>query len=211
MDTLNGSIDDTNSALAQEITNRTNADNAEVTNRNTAINAAVNPVKAVTDALPTTYAKVDMSNVGDVTFTGTVTFNNVIQGRANRANWGDLAEYYLADEKYPEGTLVRFGGNKEITIATEESGVNSVITSKPAYAMNCEISEQENAVAIALIGRVPVRMIGKAKKFDEITISEIAGVATVALNSYDKVIGRILEDKNTDEEGLVMCSVNILM
>ena len=77
--------------------------------------------------------------------------------------------------------------------------------------MNCDIENQENATAIALIGRVPVRVVGKVKKFDELTISEIPGVATVSTNAYDKIIGRALEDKTDYEEGLVMCSVNILM
>lgn len=208
---LSTDLDSLTSDLAAEVRNRTNADAAEVTNRNTAIANATTPLQTEINNIKNNYAKKDMSNVGDVTFTGTVRFNNVIQGTANKANWADLAEYYVADAKYPEGTLIRFGGDKEITIATEETKVNSVVTSKPAYVMNCDIENQENATAIALIGRVPVRVVGKVKKFDELTISEIPGVATVSTNAYDKIIGRALEDKTDYEEGLVMCSVNILM
>ena len=208
---LEQAVQTLNNSISQEATLRANADAAEVTARNNAITAAVNPLSTEVTNIKNNYALKDMSNVGDVTFKGTVTFNKVIQGTSNRANWGDLAEYYIADKNYPEGTLVRFGGEKEITIADEEEGVNAVITSKPAYVMNCENSEVENAVAIALIGRVPVRVVGKVKKFDDITISESAGVGTVALNSYDKVIGKALEDKDTFEEGLVMCSVKLIL
>lgn len=152
------------------------------------------------------YAKRDMSNVGDVTFTGRVTFTQVINGKANRANWADLAEYYFADAKYPEGTLVRFGGMKEITIANGGT-VNAVVTSKPGYLMHAEISEEENAVAIALIGRVPVRILGKVKKFDKIALSEIyAGLGCVN-NKAENFIGIALEDKDLEDEGLVLCSV----
>lgn len=207
---LNTAVQTLNNSISQEATIRANADSDEVAARNAAIAAAVGPINTTLGTLPTTYAKVDMSNVGDVTFRGTVTFTNVIQGTSNRANWGDLAEYYLADKNYPEGTLVRFGGEKEITVATEDEGVNAVVTSKPAYVMNCELKD-ENAVAIALIGRVPVRIVGKVKKFDDITISENSGVGTVALNSYDKVIGKALENKDTFEEGLVMCSVKLIL
>jgi len=158
--------------------------------------------------LPHSYAKIDMSNVGDVTFTGTVTFENIIQGRANRANWGDLAEYYIADESYPAGTLVMFGGKKEITAAKNEK-VNAVVTSKPAYLMNGEIADLENATAIALTGRVPVRVVGKVKKFDEITVSELEGIGMVSQDAYDKIIGIALEDKDEYDEGLVLCSVRL--
>ena len=162
---------------------------------------------AIVNSIGQNYAKRDMSNVGDVTFNGTVTFAKEIQGLAHRANWGDLAEYYYADKNYPEGTLVKFGGKKEITIADEK--VNAVVTSKPAYLMNTAIANEENTLPIALLGRVPVRVIGKVKKFDDITISEIEGVGTVATSSYDRVIAKALEDKEEYDEGLVLCAIRM--
>ena len=37
-------------------------------------------------------------------FTGSNTFNNVVQGTAFRTYWGDLAEIYETDKEYPKGT-----------------------------------------------------------------------------------------------------------
>lgn len=154
------------------------------------------------------YAKKDMSNVGDVTFKGNVTFNNLIRGKSNRANWGDLAEFYYADNKYPEGTLVAFGGDKEITIASNT--VNAVVTSKPGYLMNAEIENNENALPVALIGRVPVRVIGKVDKFDKIVLSDVNGVGIpldCTVNKNKEVIARALEDNSNPNEKLVLCSI----
>ena len=107
-------------------------------------------------------------------FTGSNTFNNVVQGTAFRTYWGDLAEIYETDKEYPKGTLVKFGGDKEITIA--DTQVNAVISSEPGLILN---TQNKTGQAIALIGRVPVRVIGNCKKFDYLTLSDVPGVATV--------------------------------
>jgi hypothetical protein len=119
-----------------------------------------------------------------------------------------LAEYYEADNDYPAGTLVCFGGDKEITIATED--VNAVVTSNPAVVMNGNQSF-EHPCPIALVGRVPVRVIGTVNKFDLLEISEIPGVARALPNlddfKFNNIIARALESKDTEEEGLVLCVV----
>lgn len=139
----------------------------------------------------------------DETINGVKTFTSVINGTAYRAQWADLAEYYLTDAQYPKGTLVQFGGEKEITIATNK--VNAVITSEPGFILN---SEQKDSQAIALIGRVPVRVIGKVKKFDKIALSYVDGVGCVS-NESENPIGIALEDKNDSDEGLILCSVKL--
>ena len=131
------------------------------------------------------------------------TFNRTINGTAYRAQWGDLAEHYITDEQYPKGTLVQFGGEKEITIAKNK--VNAVITSEPGFILN---GEMEDSQAIALIGRVPVRVIGKVKKFDKIALSYIDGVGC-SNNDSENPLGIALEDKNDSEEGLIICSVKL--
>ncbi len=140
---------------------------------------------------------------GNETIGGTKTFSDTIQGTAYRALWGDLAEYYLTDTQYPKGTLVQFGGEREITIAKNK--VNAVITSEPGFILN---SEQKDSQAIALIGRVPVRVIGKVKKFDKIALSYIDGVGCVN-NDTENPIGIALENKDDSDEGLIICSVKI--
>lgn len=141
---------------------------------------------------------------GKNTFTGVCTFNQVIQGTALKAKWADLAEYYETDADYPKGTLVKFGGDKEITIADDV--VNAVISTAPALSLNSEC----DGLPIALVGRVPVRVIGKCHKFDYLELSEIPGVARACkenVKGSKEIIARVLEDKNTEEEGLVLCVV----
>lgn len=144
---------------------------------------------------------------GDETIAGTKTFSSTINGTAMSALWADLAEHYETDHQYPKGTLVQFGGEKEITIATNE--VNAVISSQPGLILN---GNMENSQPIALVGRVPVRVIGKVNKFDYLHLSSIPGVAESVKNSEDEypssnVIARALESKDTEEEGLVLCVV----
>ena len=120
------------------------------------------------------------------------------------SKWADLAEYYEADADYPKGTLVKFGGDKEITIADDV--VNAVISTAPALSLNSEC----DGLPIALVGRVPVRVIGKCHKFDYLELSEIPGVARACkenVKGSKEIIARVLEDKNTEEEGLVLCVV----
>lgn len=137
-------------------------------------------------------------------FTGSNTFNKVVQGTAFRTYWGDLAEIYETDKEYPKGTLVKFGGDKEITIA--DTQVNAVISSEPGLILN---TQNKTGQAIALIGRVPVRVIGNCKKFDYLTLSDVPGVATVLEdNEFPlNVIARALENKDYVEEGLVLCVI----
>lgn len=127
-----------------------------------------------------------------------------------RANYADLAEYYVADVVYPAGTLVQFGGNKEITVAI--NSVFSVVSTNPAYTMNTQIASQKTSLPIALSGRVPVRIIGAVKKFDKIYLSNIPGVACSELylpEQYNKnSIGIALESSDNEIEKLILCSVN---
>ena len=145
---------------------------------------------------------------GDETINGSKTFTSDIIGTAYRAYWGDLAEYYEADADYPAGTLMTFGGDKEVTIATEDC--NAVVTTNPAVVMNGNQSF-EHPCPLALVGRVPVRVIGKVKKFDLLEISEIPGVARALPNlddfKFNNIIARALESKETEEEGLVLCVI----
>ena len=150
----------------------------------------------------------DNTFIGNNTFNGNNTFTQTIQGTAYRAYWGDLAEYYETDKEYPFGTLVKFGGEKEITIADKE--VNAVISSKPGFILN---NQMKNGQTIALCGRVPVRVVGKCNKFDYLVLSDTPGVAR-SLNDKQslenkglKIIARALENKNIEEERLVLCIV----
>lgn len=130
---------------------------------------------------------------------------------AEHAKWSDLAEYYLADDKYEPGTLVCFGGQNEVTIAKKE--VNAVVTTKPAFLMNAGLKTNEKGCAIAFVGRVPVKVVGKVKKFDKIVLSKIPGIAR-AKRWYDfrkNVIGRALESSENAKIKKVECIVKIII
>lgn len=112
------------------------------------------------------------------TIKGEWTFDKVIQGTALKAKWGDLAEVYTCDpnEVLIPGTVVRFGGKYEITKVKPNSRTFfGVISTNPGLILNKK--EEENGEKVALVGRVPVRIVGKINKFDKITTSKYAGIA----------------------------------
>jgi hypothetical protein len=83
------------------------------------------------------------------------------RGTATTAQYADVAEKYLTDEEYSIGTLVKVGGLCEATkITSSKDFVLGVISGKPAYLMN----EGSEGQAIALLGRVPVKVTGVVKK-----------------------------------------------
>lgn len=125
-----------------------------------------------------------------------VTFTDTIIGLAMSANWADLAEVYSADDIYEPGTLVKFGGDQEITIANDYA--NAVVTSKPGFILNSDI-DCEHKCGIALTGRTPVKVIGKVKKFQKLILSDRPGIAIAVDDPKDeKVIGIALEDVYSD-------------
>lgn len=138
---------------------------------------------------------------GNETIGGTKTFSETIQGTSLKALWADLAENYKSDVNYKEGTLIVFGGEKEITIAKKK--VNGVISSQPAILMNRE----SRGIPVALAGRVPVRIIGKVSKFDKICISETEGVGRKKkwYEFFKKTIAISLESKDNEDAKLVLC------
>ena len=137
---------------------------------------------------------------GNETIAGVKTFSSTINGTCTNALWADLAEQYESDEQYPVGTLICFGGEKDITIA--KVNCNGVISEKPGFLLD---SHLENSQPVALVGKTPIRVIGKIKKFDRITLSEIPGVGKEQTTSDEKVIAIALEDNDNPEEKLVKC------
>ncbi len=86
-----------------------------------------------------------------------------IFGTATTAQYADLAEKYTTDVEYEAGTVlaVALNGDAEAT-QTWQSGqrVLGVISTNPAFLMNDEADGQ----AIALRGRVPVKVVGPIRK-----------------------------------------------
>jgi hypothetical protein len=146
---------------------------------------------------------------GANTTAGTITGNwSLSAGSRLNSTYADLAEYYEADAEYEPGTVLEFGGEKEVTIA--EDGTNKVagvVSTNPAYAMNANC--QGVAVAIALQGRVPTKVRGTIYKGD-MMISAGNGYARPAVSPFmGTVIGKALE--NFDGiEGIIEVAVGRL-
>lgn len=150
-------------------------------------------------AMPSTTIGAGVNLAADMMFHGTAT----------SALYADLAEMYASDEVYEPGTVVKLGGSAEVTQTTSAlcDNVFGIVSTNPAYLMNSMIEEQ--AVAVALAGRVPCKVIGEVKKGQRLVSSETPGVARVA-SEYEYVgldwfvvIGRALEDKTTLGVGVI--------
>lgn len=138
---------------------------------------------------------------GNQTINGIKTFTSTIYGTALRAEWADLAEKYISDHPYSSGTLVMFGGEKEITIATDHA--DAVVSTAPGILING--NGNGGGVAIALAGRVPVRIKGVVNKMDKIVVDPTTpGVGKVDNQSTD-YIARALESSNNKSEKLILC------
>ena len=155
------------------------------------------------------------ANVGG-TLTSVLSINGstgTVTGLSINANYADLAERFEADTAYTAGTVVALGGAKEITAETEELSENvlGVISTKAAYLMNAGAGTDETHPAIAVSGRVPVRVIGRVNKGDRL-VSAGNGLARAGASneiSAFNVLGRALEAKTTDGEGTVLAIVKL--
>ena len=123
-----------------------------------------------------------------------------------QATYADLAEIYATDQEYDVGTVVMFGGDKEVTIANEyaTTRVAGVISTDPAFIMNNKAEGQP----IALKGRIPVKVEGIVRKGDFIVASNTPGVG-VSVDKYigGAVIGKAIEDKTT--QGVELIEVKV--
>ena len=146
---------------------------------------------------------------GANTNTGTITGNwSLSTGSRLQATYADLAEYYEADDVYSPGTVLAFGGEKEVTIAEDgTTRVAGVVSTNPAYAMNANC--QGIAVAIALQGRVPTKVRGSVRKGD-MMVSAGNGYARPWNNpQMGTVIGKSLENFD-GVEGVIEVAVGRL-
>ena len=130
---------------------------------------------------------------------------NLFQGTATQARYADLAEKYTTDEEYPVGTVMAVCEHGEHE--TESAGVGShaigVISDKPAYLMNSEAEGQ----AIALKGRVPVRVNGAVNKGDAVYV-DADGCASTTING-GSIVGIALEASDKPEEKLIECVLKV--
>lgn len=138
---------------------------------------------------------------------------NIVHAIATGAQYSDVAERYAADDYMQKGTVVSIGGTEEITTATEEMSENvfGVVSTQPAFMMNASAGNNDSHPFVAMVGRVPVRVIGLARKGDRIVLSSTEGVARVVRPNEnpttEQVIGRVLQDKIDTAEHAIECVV----
>lgn len=126
------------------------------------------------------------------------------RGTATAAEYGDLAEKYLPDQDYEVGTVVSVGGEKEITASKFGDRAIGVISEFPAYLMNNNLS---GGVAVALKGRVPVKVVGSIKKGDRLIAVNNGTAQKATHHSHSDVFAIALETNDEVQQKLVECIV----
>jgi len=151
-------------------------------------------------ALPDT---TNVYNLGSSTLRFATVFATTFNGTATTAQYADLAENYLADQDYEVGTVIAVGGSAEVTAADVNNAhaVLGVVSEKPAYLMN---SDLEGGTAIALKGRVPVKVIGGCKKGDRLAPSTTPGYAHVDNGRSAWSFAIALEDGSLMVEAVIL-------
>ena len=117
---------------------------------------------------------------------------------------------YTADYNYEPGTVLVFGGNKEVTVSTfaQDTRVAGVVSTHPAYLMN----DKSEGVAVALLGKVPVKVFGLISKGDLLTTDgQNAGHARKAVDpKTGTIIGKAMENHGSAGTGMIFVSVGKL-
>ena len=128
---------------------------------------------------------------------------STVYAKATSAEYADLAEIYESDAEYEVGTVVIFGGKKEITISKEGNDIRvaGVISENPAYLMNSNAT----GLPVALMGKVKCKVVGHINKGDMLSSHPLHN--GVAKKTHDpqvgEVIGKALEDYDSEEIGTI--------
>ena len=129
-------------------------------------------------------------NIGSST-----TYFNTVFAQATTALYADLAEVYESDADYAPGTVVSFGGSKEVTISNTASDptVAGVISANPSYLMNNGLTVDHRAI-VALTGRVPTSVTGTVYKGSMMVSAGNGRAMACATPAMGTVIGKALEN-----------------
>jgi hypothetical protein len=135
---------------------------------------------------------------------------NTVHAKATSAQYADLAEIYESDSRYDVGTVVVFGGEKEVTQSTisNDTRVAGVVSENPAYLMNDESEGQ----AIALVGKVKCKVHGMVSKGDLLTTcgTHPGCAQKTASPVLGSVVGKAMENKDDAGESVILISVGRL-
>jgi hypothetical protein len=131
-----------------------------------------------------------VGNIGSAT-----TYFNTVFAKATSAQYADLAEMYEADQIIEPGTVVCFGGAKEVTMCAEDAcrRVAGVVSTNPSYLMNSG-QTGDHVVPVALQGRVPVKVTGAVRKGDMMVATSNGRARAESNPAVGSVIGKALAD-----------------
>ena len=211
IDTTNTTVEDNLLSLNTGVSAVANtSDSGILINRGTGTDSSTLNVAMIWDESENQFAMIetteDGTNTGNINLTRYADLQvNVLQGIATTARYADLAENYEADSVYDPGTVVIFGGDKEITVSkfTHDPRIAGVVSTNPAHLMN---SGLENGTAVALQGRVPCKVKGMIAKGDVLVASGVPGVACKMVKDMYEVgcvIGKALENHTEAGEGVI--------
>jgi len=141
-------------------------------------------------------------NLGSASFNFAGVYANNFYGQATSALYADVAERYKSDMPLETGMIVSLSGDDEVTATTNigSDDVFGVVSTSPAYLMNSDAGDDSEYPAIALIGRVPCKVIGPVKKGQRLMASTVIGVACAYdPNNYGvlSILGRALVTKES--------------
>jgi len=125
------------------------------------------------------------------------TYFEQLFAQATTALYADLAEVYEADTDYTPGTVVSFGGSKEVTISksANDNTVAGVISANPSYLMNNGLTADHRAI-VALTGRVPTNVTGTVSKGAMMVSAGNGYAQACSTPAMGTVIGKALENFN---------------
>jgi hypothetical protein len=187
--------------------------NGEFTNISVTTSANIGGTLTIGTANVTTL-NTRIITTGANTTTGTITGTwSLTTGSRLNATYADLAERFEADAYYDAGTVVEMGGEKEITAVQHDlsDDVFGVVSDSAAYLMNSAAGDDVTHPPIAVGGRVKVKVTGKVKKGDRLVSAGngIARAAQIGEATAFNIIGRSLENKTSDNVGIVEAFVKI--
>ncbi len=146
---------------------------------------------------------------GTITGRWTLSGSSPNESRLQATYSADLAENYEGDQEYEVGTVLVFGGEKEVTTTTAkgDTRVAGVVSNTAAYTMYEACPGLKNLVALQ--GRVPCKVVGKIKKGDLLITSGIPGVALSAGSDtkVGTVVGKALTEYDSDHIGTIEIAV----
>jgi hypothetical protein len=155
-----------------------------------------------------------VGTLGSLSVTGDITSAGNVAALNFNSTSADLAENYEADADYAPGTVVVFGGNKEITVSNKnhDTAVAGIISTAPSYLMNSAQPGQW-VLPVALTGRVPCFVQGPVSKGTVLVTGDTPGTAMAVKTSKFApgcVVGKSLENIKTNEVKTIEVAVGRL-